>query len=394
MKTILVIEDDIRVRENIQEILELEGFDALVAGDGRSGLVLARDTEPDLVICDVMMPELDGYGVLSALRDHDTTVNIPFIFLTAKASRHDMRHGMELGADDYLTKPFTPDELRRAVSACLLKYQRQQGAKLAPTWEKLDREIRDGIARDEFVLFYQPQVSLTTGQVIGAEALVRWQHPERGFVSPGEFIPAAEASGAIVPLGTWVMRTACQQARQWHDQGKPVRVSVNLAAQQVTAGAVAQELVDIAAETGFDLHWLDVELTETSLLTDRDRAIAVMQRLREIGVAIAIDDFGTGYSSLKYLQRFPFDILKIDRCFVENIDSNPGNRAIVTAIIQMSHDLNLQVIAEGIETVAELNILRAHHCDAIQGYLFSRPLPAEAFAPFLDQSPPLPGMDT
>ena len=394
MKTILVIEDEDRVRDTIKDILELEGFNAIVAADGKSGLQQAQTCKPDLILCDVMMPELDGYGVLTALQQHSKTATIPFIFLTACATRSALRQGMELGADDYLTKPFTPDELRRAIAVRFAKKAIGNGNITVQDIQQLATALRSGIEQQEFQLYYQPQLDLQTGKIIGAEALLRWQHPELGAVSPSKFIPVAEATGFIIELGKWVLETACTQARYWYDQNPILQhVAVNLSAYQFCAPDLVDTIAQILAKTGLAAQQLDLELTETSLMADTEAAIKTLNQLREIGVKISIDDFGTGYSSLQYLQQFPFNTLKIDRCFVQDIDQNPGNAAITTAMIAMAHDLHLNVIGEGVETQAELNFLRHYHCDAIQGYLISPPLPAEKFDTFLYTSSALVGLD-
>ena len=559
MKNILVIEDDDQVRENIAEILELEDFEATTAENGFIGVQLAIEKLPDLIICDVMMPELDGYGVLKALRQNPATAAIPFIFLTAKAERHDLRQGMNLGADDYLTKPFTPDELRQVIAIRLAKqaaiaadYQQQlqqltagldhltrydritglpnqlylherfyqsqprtqqQSALLVLSLDQfhwlrstlghgfsevllkavverlktfcndsdrpidtlayvntdqfilllttdeetlqvaqllkklfaepfvlngrevfitvsigiasdrthrrdldllianaeiamhhikrqggngyqlytdqmkinaaqrltLESALHHAIENEQLQLYYQPQVDLSSGEIVGAEALLRWQHPEWGFVSPGKFIPIAEETGLIIPLGEWVLQTACTQAKTWLHQNGLQKVSVNLSTRQFNQTNLTQKLVKLLTETGLEPSCLELEVTETMLMQDKQSALIILNHLRKIGVQISIDDFGTGYSSLSYLQHFPFDRLKIDQSFVRNIVSNKNNMAIITAVISMAHDLKLQVTGEGVETTEELAFLQQQNCDVIQGYLFSKPIPPAEF---------------
>lgn len=559
MTKILVIEDEVQVLDNIQEILEIEDFDTITAENGRVGVQLALAEVPDLIICDVMMPELDGYGVLSALRQYSATANIPLIFLTAKANRSDVRQGMELGADDYLTKPFTPAELLKALATRLEKkaavrelytnqirqveaklnhlvyhnsltdlpnqlllqerfnqvqaqldcieatcillvsldqfnwinsnlghtfsdllikaaaerlttyisnidsnidtlvhlnadqfiillktiQHREDAAGVAQTILDvlsqpfvinrqevvitasigialypcdssdiddlttnaevamggakqqggnqyqfytadiksrssnrlaLEASLRHALEREQFQVYYQPQVDLQTGQIISAEALVRWNHPQWGLVSPAEFIPLAEENGLIIPIGEWVLRTACIQALAWQ-----LKVAVNLSSRQFIKQNLSKRIVQILAENNLDPKLLELEITESILMQEPETASKTLSELKAIGVHISIDDFGSGYSSLNYLQKFPFDTLKIDRCFVRNIASNPENAVITKAIIQMAHGLNLKVIAEGVETEAELTFLCQQQCNAMQGYLFSRPIPAAEF---------------
>lgn len=569
MPRILVIEDEALVRDNIQDVLSLEEFDCITAEHGAIGLQLAKIHRPDLIICDVMMPELDGHGVLKALRQHGQTATIPVIFLTARASWEDVRQGMELGAEDYLTKPFTPDELLKAVNTQLTKreklsshYNRQiqvleaerdralfydnltqllnlrglqqyfsQERLKQPTeplslllisldqlnwvssvlghdvgeeltiliaqqlkqiWQQSTHQIeaiahlerskfaillqpattqaevshlaqqlleqlsqsltlshheifmtssvgivfsaeasslstlimqtelalsqvqkqggnayqfytadmesdpqeqfaiaaglRHGITRNEFQVFYQPQVSLRTGQVCGLEALIRWQHPQ-GLISPSKFIPVAEETGLILSIGEWVLQTACQQVKQWQDRFKSsLQLSVNLSARQFSQVDLSHRIMQILKSVDFNPAALDLEITESILMKDKNVALQTLDTLKQTGIQISIDDFGVGYSSLSYLQQFSFDTLKIDQSFVRNITQNPGNLAITHAIIQMAHGLKLNIIGEGVETEAELNFLQQQGCHAMQGYLFSRPLPAPEIEILLAQN--------
>lgn len=244
----------------------------------------------------------------------------------------------------------------------------------------LETSLRHALEREEFLLYYQPQVDLETGRVIGMEALLRWQHPDLGLVQPTEFIPLLEDTGLIVPAGAWVLRTACTQARDWQDAGLgPGRVSINLSSRQFTGPDFLESIKRTLAETGLSPDSLELEITENVIMDNAQQTIETLQSLHAMGTRLAIDDFGTGYSSLSYLKRFPIDTLKIDRSFIRDIASDPGDAAIVKAIIAMAHSLKRNVIAEGVETEEQLTFLRANHCNGIQGYLFSRPLPpAEA----------------
>jgi len=560
MKKILVIEDEELVRENILELLDAEGLAGIGATNGYKGIDLAKVEKPDLIICDVMMPGLDGYSVLKALRQESNFATTPFIFLTAKAAKADFRQGMELGADDYLTKPFTRAELLGAI-ATRFKKQQQYRSELEQAKDQLDylmhhdsltnlpnqlslreqfkqiksnheqqlmtiicvgldrfnqinddlghsvgdhllqavaqrlvngvtsedyvarlgsgqfaiilpttphkkdavliaqtlldqfsqtfaiddQEIfvtasigmalypRDGrdieqllnqankamfqakqqggnchqfysialskgtsdrvalktslryaLEREELQVYYQPQLDLETGKIIGTEALLRWKHPERGLVSPIKFIPLAEETGLILPIGEWVLKMACQQTRHWQKMGYPhLKIAVNLSGRQFQQLDLRHRLVKIFTETGLRPEYLELELTESMLVENTDVAIRRLQALKALGVEIAIDDFGTGYSSLSYLQQFPFDTLKIDRCFIRNIQDNPSQAAITQAIIEMANTLNLKLVAEGVETEAELAFVVQHHCHKMQGYLFSKPLPAKEFESLL-----------
>lgn len=594
MKKILVIEDEELVRNNILEILDTVDFRVIGACNGGIGVQLAEEHLPDLILCDVMMPELDGYGVLEALRNNPVTATIPFIFLTAKGDKTDIRQGMNLGADDYLTKPFRRKELLGAIEARLIKhdalyqgYAREQNRAVAPVrkvrtersesiyydhltnlpnqllvreqfeplrdrthekggWisilsigldrfkrinqnlghdfgdrllkevaQRLSQSVRPGdilarlhtdqfaivlasgvdngdrptlrdprdysslstgkpmpeaiaqpildrltqpfclenreifitasiglsfypqdgedvdqlmknagvamsyakqlggnqyqsytptlqseslddltletslryaVERQELQLYYQPIVGLEKGKIVGAEALVRWHHPQQGMIPPVKFIPLAEQTGLIASIGEWVLQTACNQTKSWQAEGlPPVRVAVNLSFRQFNQVDLSERLVRILDESGLDPSYLELELTESILVQNVELTISKLKELKSMGVKISLDDFGTGYSSLSYLQQFPFDLLKIDRCFVQDINTNTTNAALTHAIIQMAHSLNLKVIAEGVETREELAVLYENKCDNIQGYLFSRPVKAEDFKRMLQE---------
>lgn len=575
MHKILVIEDERVIKMNLLKLLSAEGFQTISADDGISGLKLAQAELPDLIICDILMPNLDGYGVLKALQQDPVTATIPFIFLTAKAERSDWRQAMTLGADDYLTKPFTRAELLDAIASRLHKQeflsqrhsielqqvedqlnyllhydrltnlpnrlllqerftqlvnpkegqprqipilslgleqlkrinnalgptsgdlliqavadrlqcsvcqqdtvaqlsgdqfvillattnQRLEVAQVAKTILDafsrpflvndheiflsgarigiaffgrdgcdldtlikhasaamedakksgtnpyqfyiasigaksqeallLELELRQALEREEFQLYYQPKVNLRTGEIKGAEALVRWHHPHRDSVSPTEFIPLAEKTGFIVPLGEWVLRTACIQAKVWQMAGFcPLRIAVNLSGHQFNQPHLGRLIFEVLQETGLDPRYLELEITESALMQNPEGAIATLHELKQLGIQISIDDFGTGYSSLSYLKQFPFDILKIDRSFVCHLAQDTKNAAITTAILQLAHTLNLKVVAEGVETQEELDFLYGHQCDEVQGYWFSPPLSAQAFEELLKggKRPPL-----
>lgn len=239
---------------------------------------------------------------------------------------------------------------------------------------RLEGALRQAVDQDRLVVHYQPQVDLETGSVIGVEALVRWLHPEQGMISPADFIPLAEETGLIVSIGEWVLRSACSQCQQWQDQGyEPIRISVNMSARQFNQKNVVAMVTEVLAQTGLDPNYLDLEITESVLMNDVNSAIDTMTQLHELGVQLSIDDFGTGYSSLAYLKRFPIDTLKIDQSFVRDVVTDSNDAAIATTIIDLARNMNLSVIAEGIEDEAQRHFLYSHGCRYGQGYLFSRP---------------------
>ncbi|MBW4460981.1 MAG: EAL domain-containing protein [Nodosilinea sp. WJT8-NPBG4] len=566
MAKILVIEDTRNLREGIVQSLTCLGFEAIGAENGETGIQLAKMHFPDLIVCDIMMPKIDGYQVYTILHQDPEMMVIPFIFLSAKADRLDIRKGMNLGADDYLAKPFTTAELAEAITSRLHKknaivdpyiaemknatdqisalayqdaltklpnrillYQKFQQAlstakrrqqvmavlcinlhqfkavnnafgystgdlllqavaerlieiagqenvvarinadvfsmilvnaldketvedqvkailsSLAnPYWlndhkilveanigialypddqsdfgrllshaemamgfakqsrkdsyhfyevemgvkteqnSLIEKGLNSALENSEFQILYQPKINLITGRIMGAEALLRWHHPELGMVDPNVFIPIAEKTGHIIEIGNWVLEAVCAQTKIWQDLHPiPLKVSVNLSVFQLRQADLVQTITQILNQTQLDPNCLELELTETSLMDDIESAIAILGELKAVGIKISLDDFGTGYSSLNYLKRLPLDILKIDRSFINDIFHAPQNATIVTTIIAMARGLKLRVIAEGVETQEQFNFLREQGCQAIQGYLFSPAVPAEQFEAFL-----------
>jgi diguanylate cyclase (GGDEF)-like protein/PAS domain S-box-containing protein len=251
--------------------------------------------------------------------------------------------------------------------------------------QSIEESLRRALERHELTLHYQPKIKLRTGAIAGAEALIRWAHPTRGPVPPGQFISVAEDCGLILPIGSWALREACRQARVWADSGLPaVTMAVNVSAMEFRNEHFLENLFSVLDETGLDPKSLELELTESVLMKRAESATSILRTVRERGVQVAIDDFGTGYSSLSYLRKFPVDALKIDQSFIRQISTAGDDTAIVTAVIAMARSLKLRVVAEGVETLEELAFLRAHHCDEAQGYYFSRPLPAQEFAKLLE----------
>jgi len=247
----------------------------------------------------------------------------------------------------------------------------------------LENNLHKAIDKEELLLHYQPQVDLNTGQILGMEALIRWQHPDLGLIPPNEFIPLAEETGLICRIGEWVLRTACAQNQAWQLAGlPPMRIAVNISAHQFQQPDLVRTVAQILQETRLDPRYLEIEITESTAMQDINLTISVLQKLQEMGIKIAMDDFGTGYSSLSSLKRFPLDTLKIEQSFVQELTTSSNDAAIITAIIALGHKLNLQIIAEGVETSKQLEFLRSVKCEGIQGYLFSRPLSAEAAAQF------------
>ena len=251
----------------------------------------------------------------------------------------------------------------------------------------LDSDLREAIAKEQFVLHYQPQIALKTGQITGAEALLRWQHPGRGLIGPSEFLARAEVNGLIVPINEWALREACRQAKSWQRCGHPpIRIGVNLSSLQFFKQNVPLMVAKVLADTGFDPWLLDLELTESIVMHDAEAVAKALQLLRDIGVGISIDDFGTRYSTLTYVKNFPVDRLKIDQCFVRDITTNPSDAAIVRAIVSLGHSLDLEIVAEGVETIEQAALLRTEGCDEAQGFYFAEPMRPEQLIAFVSDN--------
>jgi diguanylate cyclase (GGDEF)-like protein/PAS domain S-box-containing protein len=251
--------------------------------------------------------------------------------------------------------------------------------------QSIEGSLRRALERQEFTVHYQPKINLGTGEISGAEALIRWTHPTRGLVSPAQFIPVAEDCGLILPIGNWVLREACRQARAWVEAGLPLgTIGVNISAMEFRDENFLEGVFSILKDTGLHPSSLELELTESVLMKHAESSASVLRALRAKGVQVAVDDFGTGYSSLSYLQKFSIDALKIDQSFVRRITTAPEETTIVTAVISMARSLKLRVVAEGVETLKELEFLQAHQCDEAQGYYFSRPVAPEQFAKLLE----------
>jgi EAL domain-containing protein (putative c-di-GMP-specific phosphodiesterase class I) len=245
-------------------------------------------------------------------------------------------------------------------------------------------DLRNADPSRDFVLHYQPQVDLRSGEVFAVEALIRWRHPRLGLTPPARFIPIAEESGLIVPIGDWALGEACRQTKAWHDAGlPPIAVSVNVSARQFRENHIVCAVAEALAESKLKPEYLELELTESLVMQDVDRAIETMKELRALGVRLSIDDFGTGYSSLSALKRFPVERLKIDRSFIQDLPGDEDDCAVASAVISLGQKLNLRVIAEGVETEAQVAFLRENNCDEMQGYCYSRPVGADAIPALL-----------
>jgi diguanylate cyclase (GGDEF)-like protein/PAS domain S-box-containing protein len=334
----------------------------------------------------LVLPEGSGRDAsLAVMRDVMAAIAAPLMIQS-----HEFYLTCSMGVAAYPNDGDNADTLAKHADIAMYKakelgrnsYQFYTAAMSARTLERLEMEadLHHALARDEFVLHYQPQIDLRSGTIVGMEVLLRWNRPGHGLVAPAHFIPLAEDMGLIVPIGAWVLRAACAQTVRWQRDGLgELRIAVNLSPRQFTQKGMAQSIAAILDETGLDARFVELELTESMVMDDVDNAIALLHELKQLGVQVAIDDFGTGHSSLSYLRRFPIDILKIDQSFVRDIAPAEDGAAIVRAIISLAHSLRLKVIAEGVETNEQLVYLHNHGCDQVQGYLFSRPVAAAEF---------------
>lgn len=250
----------------------------------------------------------------------------------------------------------------------------------------IEGDLRRAVERDELTLYYQPQISIASGRLIGVEALLRWRHPEQGMISPARFIPVAEDSGLILPIGEWVMSEAMRQSRAWLDDGlPPITMAINISAVQFRQDGIVDRVKALIAHHDVDPTTIEMELTESMLMQDARQAIELLTDLSDLGIQLAIDDFGTGYSSLSYLKQFPVDKLKVDQSFVRHITTDSNDAVIARATINLGHSLGLRVVAEGVEDLDTFNYLRAEQCDVAQGYYFGRPMPADRIAELLER---------
>jgi diguanylate cyclase (GGDEF)-like protein len=338
----------------------------------------------------LLIPKIDNIedAAKIAQKIHET-LKIPFViadrelFITAS-----------VGISVYPADGLDPETLVRNADTAMYRakdsgrdsYQLYAPAMNAQAVERLALEnmLRRAIENEELVLFYQPLVDAESKAVVGFEALIRWQHPELGLLSPAHFIGAAELSGLIVPIGSWVLKTACKQTKLWHKRiDSDLKVSVNLSARQFQQPNLIEEISNVLEETGLRPGALELEITESNAMQNAELTIHTLREIKALGVRIAMDDFGTGYSSLNYLKRFPIDTLKLDRSFIREVTTDATDAAIVNAVIAMAHSLNLKVVAEGVETEDQLEALRKQKCDRIQGYLFSKPLPVDQLEAYL-----------
>jgi EAL domain-containing protein (putative c-di-GMP-specific phosphodiesterase class I)/AmiR/NasT family two-component response regulator len=373
---LLIIDDDAQMRDLLRDFLS-RSYDCVTANSAEDALALTATESFDLILSDIMMARMNGLEMIPQILNLAPQAAV--VMISGQRNIDFAIQSMRAGAFDFITKPFDLSEVDVVIRRALDNAKRRNhGANTIE--ERSIKRLRAAIDNNEFVVHYQPQLNIASRTMVGAEALVRWQDPEFGLLPPANFISLAEKTELIVPLGRWVLQTACAQARKWQQAGLAgFRVAINVSPKQLKEDELREHLCELLEENDLDPGCLDLELTETSIMQDPDSAIEILNGIRELGVKIAIDDFGTGYSSLGYLKDLPIDSVKLDRSFVQGATSDPDHAALVMAIIVLAHNLRFKVIAEGIETEDQLKFLRLLKCDEGQGYLLGRPAPAEQF---------------
>lgn len=366
------------LRQVSARLKQCVGESAIVARfDGDEFAVLLRHAENKQAVVEIIEKIIEAMKLPFLIESHEifTTLSIGVSIFPAdgadvqtllKNTSVALSHVREQEGDGYLF--FTADMNEKALRRL-----------------SMESSLRRAIERDEFEVYYQPKLQIGSEQIVGMEALLRWQNPETGMVAPGEFIPLAEETGLIMPIGEWILRTACAQGKSWQDEGFDLHLSVNLSARQFQQKNLLETINKIIVETGFDSHCLELEVTESSIMKNAEVAVSILKELKETGIKISIDDFGTGYSSLGYLKKLPIDVLKIDKSFVQDIVADPDDMALVMTIITLAHNLRLKVVAEGVETDEQLKFLQLLMCDEWQGYLYSKPVSANAFRKLLNE---------
>ena len=375
LQRVLIVDDDDGIREILHEHLS-NAYCCVATGSARDALALMSLDPFDLIMTDIAMPAMTGLEMLphvGKLAPDSVTVMI-----SGQRTIDYAIDAMRAGAFDYISKPFDLSEVNDVVCRALAHGRRlRDGRDRARTLQDRATAVREALKRQEFIVYYQPQIEINSRKLVGAEALVRWQHPGLGLLAPDDFISLAEESGTIVEIGALVLRTACAQTRQWQESGRSdFRVAVNVSPRQLLEANFVETVTEALSETKLQPEFLELEVTENSLMQNPDLAIKTLTKLRETGARIAIDDFGTGFSSLSYLKRLPLDSVKLDRSFVKDATIDPDDAALVMAIITLAHTLRLKVIAEGIEREDQLAFLRLMRCDEGRGYLVGRPAPS------------------
>lgn len=379
-RTIYLIDDEIEMLEMLSDVIEMMGF--VAQPYSRAGHFFEQVNtfeENSILVLDLNMPDMDGIEVIRRL----STMSSPPALILMSGHDSGVLHAAEklgrarsLDIIAYIGKPINLEKFQALLSSTTS--DKSTAPLIASTdTEPSFEELQWAISHEQLILHYQPQINISTGGIIGVEALVRWQHPERGVINPDRFIPLAEKKGLIGSITHWVIEHAVKQKQRWHEQGLDLLVSVNISAVDITSLTLPEQLANLLDNNQLDPTTLMLEVTESALMGELVTSLDTLTRLRLKGVGLSIDDFGTGYSSLSQLHRVPFTELKIDRSFVANVNTDEEAKAIVKTCIVLGHELNMQVVAEGVETQEQAEILTLLGCDVGQGYFYSKPVIAE-----------------
>jgi EAL domain-containing protein (putative c-di-GMP-specific phosphodiesterase class I)/DNA-binding NarL/FixJ family response regulator len=405
---ILIVEDELLIAQSLSTKLDRLGYQVLdTATTGEGAIQIAENAIPDIVLMDISIKgEMDG---IEAATEIFQNYHIPVIYLTAYADDETVQRAEYSGAYGYILKPFRIQEIDATIRVAVQKHDQQSRVLESLSFAEelstqlqnelkrtslriggnakevvLEADLYKALERNQFQVYYQPLINLQTQKVIGAEALLRWLHPKLGLISPSVFIPIAERNHLISAIGKWVLQEACTQAKTWQKlYPTPLKVSVNLSPCQFHEEQVFTTVDAVLKSTGLQPELLSLEITEMTLMNPTLTLHQTIHDLKQLNIKLSFDDFGTGYSSLSYLQQFPFDVMKIDRSFVQNSHRDPRKSAIIQAILQLANSFNLDAIAEGVENQEEAQFLLQKSCDLAQGFLFSPPLTATDFQNFL-----------
>lgn len=379
---LMVVDDETDMGEFVCAVAEKGGFNAI--NTDQAGEFIARfQDDLAVVVLDLFMPGVDGIELIRFLGERQSTAHVILMSGVDSSVLHSAKElAVELGLDviGTLNKPFRRDELKSLLGK--VTWEPKVIAQGTPSYsdrEMTEEDLRQAIASGDLIAFFQPQVELASRSVVGAEALVRWQHPEYGLIPPVSFISLSEQTGLIDAIADIVLQQAVTQCRAWHDAGMPLRVSVNISPKTLRDLSFPEKLLGLMEENDLDPSYLVVEVTENVMMDDFSKSLDILTRIRMKGIQLSIDDFGTGHSSLAKLARIPFTELKIDQSFIKNIDHDKDSRTIAKLSVTLAHELNMSVVAEGIETEAVWNTLAELGCDEAQGYWIGRPMPPEEF---------------
>ena len=395
---ILIVDDEPLLGKYMGASLSQFGFQTVSVTSGKEALEYLYTKAVDLVLLDWMMPDKSGLEVIRTIRARYSRIQLPVIMVTSRASSQDLALALKAGANDFIAKPFdvtvakaridTQLSLKRTAVSRLgfdgRGFKDQNGQNLRDhlfSVVQMKSEINDALENDQFSLVYQPIFCLKTGNLVGMESLMRWQHPKFGVLNPGMFLNPAEITGMLNEVENWSLVQSCRQIREWLDKGlDPKNVAVNFSGKQFKDKSLVKNTAAVIKHFDLPPKYLKIEITEQFFCDDLNQTAHVINHLRSLGIQVALDDFGTGFSSLSHLKDFPIDSLKIDQTFVKNIKDDTTSATIVKAILGMAESLGISTVCEGIESREQFEILKQTTCDMAQGYLFSIPLPAEEYA--------------